>query len=69
MRVNEDYETWNAAAQVADGRSVHAFWKQALAIRKQYDVLVCALSFDVLPDVVLLLTSFSLDLWRLQRHI
>lgn len=40
MRVNEDYQTWNAAAQVADPTSVHAFWKKALAVRKQFEVLV-----------------------------
>lgn len=40
MRVNEDYEKWNVATQLANETSVHAFWKRALAIRKQYEVLV-----------------------------
>ncbi|KAF8797493.1 glycoside hydrolase family 13 protein [Phlegmacium glaucopus] len=40
MRVNEDYRTWNATAQISDDKSVHAFWKKALTIRKQYDVLI-----------------------------
>ncbi|TFK33158.1 glycoside hydrolase family 13 protein [Crucibulum laeve] len=40
MRVNEDYEHWNAAAEIADCTSVHAFWKEALKIRKANDILV-----------------------------
>jgi glycosidase len=40
MRVNEDYETWNAASQVDDERSVRAFWKRALQLRKDHKVLV-----------------------------
>lgn len=40
MRVNEDYETWNAEKQVGDGNSVHAFWKKLLEIRKEHTVLV-----------------------------
>ncbi|KAF8882742.1 glycoside hydrolase family 13 protein [Gymnopilus junonius] len=40
MRVNEDYEKWNIAAQLADDSSVHAFWKQALRVRKQSELLI-----------------------------
>jgi len=40
MRVNEDYPTWNATAQISDDKSVRSFWKKALSIRKQYDVLI-----------------------------
>jgi oligo-1,6-glucosidase len=40
MRVNDDYEAWNVSAQVEDESSVWSFWKQALQVRKQYDVLV-----------------------------
>ncbi|KAF9482985.1 glycoside hydrolase family 13 protein [Pholiota conissans] len=40
MRVNEDYKVWNAAAQLTDAASVLAFWKKALATRKQYEVLI-----------------------------
>ena len=47
MRVNEDYTIWNAAAQILDDKSVHSFWKKALAIRKQYDVLVRLLSLII----------------------
>ena len=41
MRVNEDYKTVNAAAQVQNPRpspgtlSVHAFWKRGLSCRKE----------------------------------
>lgn len=40
MRVNDDYKTWNAAVQVQDSKSVHAFWKRALKLRKRYGFLV-----------------------------
>nr|BAV92596.1 maltase MalT [Pholiota microspora] len=40
MRVNGDYETWNAEAQCSDEGSVHSFWKQALAVRKKFNVLI-----------------------------
>ena len=53
MRVNEDYGKWNAASQLADENSVLAFWKQALGIRKQYDVLV--------REAFVLFHSWSID--------
>lgn len=40
MRVNDDYREWNAASQIKDEDSVHAFYKRALAFRKHHDVLV-----------------------------
>jgi len=40
MRVNDDYMTWNASSQVKDESSVWFFWKQALATRKEHDVLI-----------------------------
>ncbi|KAF5376935.1 hypothetical protein D9615_007297 [Tricholomella constricta] len=40
MRVNDDYETWNAAAQIEDPNSVHSFWKKALKLRKAHEVLI-----------------------------
>jgi len=39
MRVNDDYEMWNAAAQSADDSSVLGFWKKALRVRKANRVL------------------------------
>ncbi|PPQ72218.1 hypothetical protein CVT26_006972 [Gymnopilus dilepis] len=53
MRVNEDHGKWNAASQLADENSVLAFWKQALGIRKQYDVLV--------REALILFLSRSID--------
>jgi hypothetical protein len=66
MRVNDDYEAWNVSAQVEDESSVWSFWKQALQVRKQYDILVGhlqALCF------VLLLTIHDADLWGLHHSI
>ncbi|KAI6028958.1 glycoside hydrolase family 13 protein [Pisolithus marmoratus] len=40
MRVNDDYRSWNAAAQLQDPDSVCVFWKHAIKVRKQHDVLV-----------------------------
>lgn len=40
MRVNEDYETWNAHSQVHDQDSVWAFWRRLLALRKGNVTLV-----------------------------
>ncbi|PBK93930.1 glycoside hydrolase family 13 protein [Armillaria gallica] len=40
MRVNEDYETWNASCQLEDEHSVLTFYKRALETRKQYPVLI-----------------------------
>jgi oligo-1,6-glucosidase len=41
MRVNDDFATINAEAQVKDPASVHAFWKEALKHRKAHkDVFV-----------------------------
>ncbi|KIY53979.1 glycoside hydrolase family 13 protein [Fistulina hepatica ATCC 64428] len=39
MRVNDDYKEWNAATQADDSSSVLNFWKGAIALRKQYNVL------------------------------
>lgn len=35
MRVNDDYPTVNAAAQLADGQSVYRFWQRMLRFRKE----------------------------------
>ncbi|KAJ7348244.1 glycoside hydrolase family 13 protein [Mycena albidolilacea] len=40
MRVNDDYPSWNTAAQLDDPQSVHAFWKQALRLRKEHKLLI-----------------------------
>ncbi|KAF5339315.1 hypothetical protein D9611_009770 [Ephemerocybe angulata] len=41
MRVNEDYENWNAESQGHDADSVRTFWKDLLRIRKENSLLVC----------------------------
>ena len=40
MRVNDDFHSWNVAAQRADPESVLSFWKRALEVRKEWEVLV-----------------------------
>ena len=41
MRVNDDYKEWNVERKFNDEQSVYAFYKRALIVRKQYEVLVC----------------------------
>ncbi|KAG6332404.1 hypothetical protein ID866_6683 [Astraeus odoratus] len=50
MRLNDDYVEWNAAAQLGNPHSVHAFWKHAIEVRKQHDVLVYGDFKLKLPD-------------------
>ena len=41
MRANDDYaQGWNVAAEAQDPDSVWRFWRRALALRRQHDVLV-----------------------------
>ena len=71
MRVNEDYETWNAAVQVNDPDSVRSFWKEALQHRKKYDVLVRLFvhgSPSPLIPRLITIAAFPTDLWWLCRH-
>lgn len=62
MRVNEDYEVWNAENQVKDENSVHAFWQRLLKIRKDNTVLV---SWNLLHRFVILLCDADL---RVSQH-
>lgn len=48
MRVNDDYPICNAKQQQSDKKSVLAFWKQMLSLRKQYRDLFVYGNFDVL---------------------
>ncbi|KAJ7626207.1 glycoside hydrolase family 13 protein [Roridomyces roridus] len=50
MRVNDDYETWNVAAQLEDPESVRSFWKRALAVRKENKVLIYGDFTDLAPN-------------------
>lgn len=47
MKVNDDFSSWNAESQKEDPGSVWTFWKEALAARKNHDVLV---SFEFLGE-------------------
>ncbi|KAJ7453346.1 glycoside hydrolase family 13 protein [Mycena galericulata] len=49
MRVNDDYKGWNAAAQVGDEKSVRAFWKRALRLRKDHKLLIYGDFVDLAP--------------------
>ncbi|KIL63507.1 glycoside hydrolase family 13 protein [Amanita muscaria Koide BX008] len=40
MRVNDDYKEWNVERQFNDEQSVYAFYKRALILRKQHEVLI-----------------------------
>jgi len=40
MRVNDDYKTWNVSGQINDPDSVLRFWKHALQLRKNNEVLI-----------------------------
>ncbi|KAF9052123.1 glycoside hydrolase family 13 protein [Panaeolus papilionaceus] len=50
MRVNEDYQTWNAANQVADDKSVFHFYKKAFRTRKEHEVLIYGDFNDISQD-------------------
>ncbi|EAU93650.1 alpha-glucosidase [Coprinopsis cinerea okayama7 len=47
MRVNEDYQTWNAQSQTGDDTSVFAFWKRLLKLRKGNQTLIYGTFEDV----------------------
>ncbi|KAF9255899.1 glycoside hydrolase family 13 protein [Marasmius fiardii PR-910] len=50
MRVNDDYSTWNAAAQVGNEDSVYTFWKRLVQVRKEHDVLIYGDFTLLFPD-------------------
>jgi oligo-1,6-glucosidase len=47
MRVNVDYGTWNAKAQIDDPYSVHSFLKKALSVHKHHKILVGCTFYSV----------------------
>ena len=65
MRVNDDYPTWNANREQNDPDSVLNFWKKALSLRKEYEVLVCAIVM-VRPISSTLIFNHHPDLRRLR---
>lgn len=50
MRVNDDYPICNAKQQLSDKKSVLAFWRQMLSLRKQYRDLFVYGNFDVVDE-------------------
>jgi oligo-1,6-glucosidase len=50
MRVNDDYPICNAKQQQLDNKSVLAFWRRMLALRKQHQDLFVYGNFDVVDE-------------------
>lgn len=48
IRVNDDYQTWNAAAQVDTPDSVFEYWRSALSLRKELKDVVVYGDFEML---------------------
>ncbi|KAF5020535.1 hypothetical protein F66182_7434 [Fusarium sp. NRRL 66182] len=48
IRVNDDYQTWNAAAQMTTPGSVFNYWQSALALRKELKDVVVYGDFQLL---------------------
>ncbi|TQB75854.1 hypothetical protein MPDQ_001455 [Monascus purpureus] len=48
--VNEDYEEWNAAAQVGNPDSVFEYWAQILRLRKKYKNLFAYGSYKLIDE-------------------
>ncbi|KAG6846965.1 hypothetical protein H0H93_010858 [Arthromyces matolae] len=50
MRVNDDYETSNVDVQSTNENSVLNFWKKALKVRKDHEVLIYGNFVDLDPE-------------------
>ncbi|EIW85879.1 glycoside hydrolase family 13 protein [Coniophora puteana RWD-64-598 SS2] len=48
MRANDDYPTWNVAAQRADSDSVLGFWRRAIRTRKEWEGVLVYGDFELL---------------------
>ncbi|KAH6951751.1 glycoside hydrolase superfamily [Fusarium avenaceum] len=48
IRVNDDYETWNAAAQVSTRDSVFEYWRSALSLRKELKKIIVYGDFELI---------------------
>ncbi|KAM0207971.1 hypothetical protein ACHAQI_007247 [Fusarium lateritium] len=51
IRVNDDYETWNAAAQVGTRDSVFEYWRSALTLRKELKNIIVYGAFELMDEV------------------
>ena len=40
MEVNEDYQMWNATAQLKDNNSINSSWKHVLQLQEAHEVLM-----------------------------
>jgi alpha-glucosidase len=50
MTINKDHKEWNVESQIDDPQSVLSFWKNLLALRKQYTDLLVYGSYAPLPE-------------------
>lgn len=50
MIINKDHKDWNVASQINDSKSVMAYWKQMIALRKQYKDIFVYGSYSPLPE-------------------
>ncbi|OOQ84624.1 Alpha-glucosidase [Penicillium brasilianum] len=50
MTINKDHTEWNVASQLDDPRSVMAYWKQMIALRKKYSDLFVYGSYTPLEE-------------------
>ncbi|SMY22237.1 unnamed protein product [Zymoseptoria tritici ST99CH_1A5] len=50
MTINKDHKEWNVESQINNPHSVLSFWKQLLALRKQYTDLLVYGSYTSLPE-------------------
>lgn len=51
MTINKDYTQWNVASQLDDSESVMAYWKQMIALRKEYSDLFVYGSYTPLEEI------------------
>lgn len=68
MRVNDDYPICNAKQQQSDNKSVLAFWREMLSIRKQYRDLFVYGNFDVVDDANEKLFCFTKE-WKGEKAL
>lgn len=50
MAINKDYTEWNVASQLDDSESIMAYWKQMIALRKEYSDLFVYGSYTALEE-------------------
>ncbi|TID24295.1 glycoside hydrolase [Venturia nashicola] len=68
MRVNDDYPICNAKQQQSDKKSVLAFWRKMLSMRKQYLNLFVYGNFDVVDEANEKLFCFTKE-WKGEKAL